>query len=705
MKKPISFLTIILICSFAFGQSNRQIEEGNIAFSNAEYDKALSHFTTGAKEYLEVNDSANYGQSLLLVAKAQTHQYNLKEALETYLSVEKIGKELGDLELIGASLNAQSICQNFLGSPEESAKISWRILAGATSDSTYISDAYTVLGDYYYRLKDLDSTLYYFQKAITLDSLSNNRRSIPFNYARLGECYAHMGLNGLALEKYLSGLEWLDKEKESFKLASLYQDIGALFLTMYNIPKAKEYGDKALALAKEHKLKNAQAECLILLGEIAMSLNDYETARAYFIEAQELSAQSKRKKQLLVTHNLLAGLWLKQGLLEKAVPEMIAADSIYKEMGSDVVVTVHELVHTRMNIERGQYLQADERISRLKSDPSLQHSPYLTRQLLNLSFDLERKRGNLGKAIVELERARIMDDSLYKAEQNYIVQDIEAKYDRANKEREIAQLDSANQAQALKLERKSNQLMLSIVGGILSLLIILLVLRLYNASKRAHSKIQEKNEIISKNLEEKELLLREIHHRVKNNLQIISSLLSIQSRGIEDKRALEAVNVSRNRVKSMALIHQDLYREDNLMGIEAHEYIAKLTRSLFNSYRIDEDRVQLDTNIDELRLDVDTSIPLGLILNELITNALKYAFPHERKGHIMIRLQKIGESLELEVADDGIGIENVTHDEDSASFGTKMIQAFANKLDAKWTVNSANGTSITLQIKKFKLAS
>ena len=705
MKLVFFIFTVVLCFSEASCQDNVQIQHGNTAFDAGDYDQALLHYSVGAKEYLQDGDSSLYGHTLLLVAKAQTHQYNLKEALSTYLQAEEIGKSIQDKELVGSSMNAQAVCHGFLGNPEEAARISFEILAGISTDSTYISDAYSVLGDYHDRAKNLDSALYYFQKAVTLDSITNNKRSIPFNYSRLGQCYAHRGQNGTALKMYLSGLEWLDVEKEGFKLASFYREIGVLFLTMYNIPKAKEYAEEALILARHHKLKNTQSECLVLLGQIATSLNEYDAAHDYFIEAQQIIGTIQKKRLHTVSHDLLAGLWLKKGEIKLAELELMKADSAYSLVGADLAIPVHDIVHARLHIAKGEYSMADERIQLLRSNPKLQRSPYLTRQLLNLSFELEKKRGNFETAIVALERARIMDDSLYKAEQEYIVQDMEAKYDRANKELEIAELDSANQTQALELERTNNQLILSIVGAILSMLIILLVLRLYYSSKKANTEISEKNEIISKNLEEKELLLREIHHRVKNNLQIISSLLSIQSRGIEDKRALEAVNVSRNRVKSMALIHQDLYREDNLMGIEAHDYIAKLTRSLFNSYRVDEDRVQIDIKIDELRLDVDTSIPLGLILNELITNALKYAFPDERQGNILIRLQQVGEALELEVADDGVGMENVSSDKDSASFGTKMIKAFANKLDAKWTVVSTRGTSITLQIRKYKLAS
>ena len=137
---------------------------------------------------------------------------------------------------------------------------------------------------------------------------------------------------------------------------------------------------------------------------------------------------------------------------------------------------------------------------------------------------------------------------------------------------------------------------------------------------------------------EREVLLKEIHHRVKNNLQIISSLLNLQARFIKDKSAVDAVQEGRNRVKSMALIHQKLYQQDNIQGINMPEYIENLSRALLTSYKIKGDRITVDRKVDAIYLDIDTAIPLGLIINELLTNSLKYAFPENEKGELKISL-------------------------------------------------------------------
>ena len=180
------------------------------------------------------------------------------------------------------------------------------------------------------------------------------------------------------------------------------------------------------------------------------------------------------------------------------------------------------------------------------------------------------------------------------------------------------------------------------IGGIGLLALTLfggVIFSFYRSKRKSEKELAQKNEIISEALAEKELLLKEIHHRVKNNLQVISSLLYLQSDYIKDEKALSAIQEGRNRVQSMAIIHQNLYQEDNLTGIQVKDYFEKLTQSLFNSYKVQADQIELQLDIEAINLDVDTVIPLGLVVNELITNSLKYAFPENQAGYLKIALR------------------------------------------------------------------
>jgi len=259
----------------------------------------------------------------------------------------------------------------------------------------------------------------------------------------------------------------------------------------------------------------------------------------------------------------------------------------------------------------------------------------------------------------------------------------------------VKQLETENK---LIQSRVQNQRLL-VGGAILSLLLI----GFYAHNIRNKNKhIASQNKIIQSSLTEKETLLKEIHHRVKNNLQVVSSLLRIQSNETTDEVAIEALKEGQARVQSMSLIHQSLYQKDDLTGIRMKVYIEQLTRSLFNTYNISDDRIRLQTNIDDINLDIETVVPLGLIINELITNSLKYAFPNDQRGLINVSLRDDDNILLLEVSDDGIGYEE-NNNNDKPSFGTGLIQAFSNKLDADMSISSDLGTTVKIKVKEYKI--
>ncbi|NND94602.1 MAG: sensor histidine kinase [Flavobacteriales bacterium] len=202
---------------------------------------------------------------------------------------------------------------------------------------------------------------------------------------------------------------------------------------------------------------------------------------------------------------------------------------------------------------------------------------------------------------------------------------------------------------------------------------------------------------------DKELLVRETQHRVKNNMQVISSLLSIQDRNASNKYAKDALKRSKNRVKSIALIHQRLYEEEGLGHFSAQDYIKSLSSSVFNAYRVDKERVKLITDIDDLLLDIDTGIPVGLILNELLTNCLNYAFIESEVGEVIIRLKEIDKKLILELEDSGMILSHDELKERVGAFGTNMISTFRKKLDASLTLNSGETNKVSLHISNYKV--
>jgi two-component sensor histidine kinase len=202
---------------------------------------------------------------------------------------------------------------------------------------------------------------------------------------------------------------------------------------------------------------------------------------------------------------------------------------------------------------------------------------------------------------------------------------------------------------------------------------------------------------IEASLKEKEVLLQEIHHRVKNNLQVISSLLNLQSGYVEDQQTLEIFQDSQNRVRSMALIHEKLYQTENLARIEFAEYIGELTSYLFRSHPIGSQGINLNIETDNVFLDIDTAVPCGIILNELVSNSLKHAFPGNRTGQIRVELRTDEkDQLILIVADNGVGLPETLDLGNTPSLGLQLVNSLASQIDGTIELGRHNGTEFKI---------
>jgi PAS domain S-box-containing protein len=204
-------------------------------------------------------------------------------------------------------------------------------------------------------------------------------------------------------------------------------------------------------------------------------------------------------------------------------------------------------------------------------------------------------------------------------------------------------------------------------------------------------------EKIKTSLREKEALLKEIHHRVKNNLQVVTSLLGLQSRAATDEQTRKMFQESQNRIHSMALLHESLYQSNNLSMIDFPDYIRQLASHLFHSYGVRADRIHLRTILDELYLNLDSAVPCGLIINELVSNSLKYAFPDGREGEVRIELHEHSSGqAKLVVADNGIGLRSDIDWVTARSLGLRLVRSLAEQLGARIEVKSNTGTEVQL---------
>ena len=274
------------------------------------------------------------------------------------------------------------------------------------------------------------------------------------------------------------------------------------------------------------------------------------------------------------------------------------------------------------------------------------------------------------------QKAYSLRDSIASIESDAKMSELLTQYETKKKEETIANQES----------KISQQKLIQTLGfGLVALLLGLLIFSFisYRNRSKSHKLLASKNAEI-------ELLLKEVHHRVKNNLEVVSSLLSLQSAQIDDKTTKEAMLEGQNRVNSIGIVHQKLYQGTNLGAIEMKDYFLNLSESIFDSLGA-EKKVNLNLAMKQLNLDIDTAVPLGLIINELLTNTIKYAFPERNKGTITIKLEKQNNNiLHLEVADDGIGKSGTIH---GTGFGSQLITLLTRQLNGIMKEENQNGTT------------
>ena len=205
---------------------------------------------------------------------------------------------------------------------------------------------------------------------------------------------------------------------------------------------------------------------------------------------------------------------------------------------------------------------------------------------------------------------------------------------------------------------------------------------------------------LKESLAEKEILLKEVHHRVKNNMQVITSILNLQSAYINDEGALQMLKESQDRIKSMSLIHESLYQSNILSQVNISEYVTNICKNLYHSYLRPEGGIQLDFDMDEVHLNLDTSIPCGLILNELMSNAMKYAFTGLDEGKITVGLRRKEERFVLSVEDNGVGLPDGFVIEESDSLGLQLVSTLVTQIGGELVIHSKEPTKFTIDFKE-----
>ena len=523
-------------------------------------------------------------------------------------------------------------------------------------DNDLLGQTHYKLGNIARQQNSLEEAIEHINKAKDYFAQDDNETRIADSNILLGIIYKNSGQFEKAIEYYQNSYDHYVVIKDYDNMATCVLNIANVKGRQGKHEEALKMFDEAYELAQ--KLDNNEGLLAFIYGNRGNAhtrLQNYQEAYENTLKAYELRKDKARPREKA---NSLLGL-------ASNLKGLNRFDEALQRLNEGLEVA---------NAADGM-MEAKERMYRLL-------------------YNIERERGNHNAAYDAIAKSMSYKDSLRNTELDKKVLELNEKFETERKEQEIALLNADKELSATKLSAARRQTY-GLLGGLLIISTLLFsVFRLYR-------KTQSQNATISKSLKEKETLLREIHHRVKNNLQFISSLLGLQTEHVEDKAALGALEEGQNRVQSMALIHQNLYQEDNLTGVDMKEYFTKLTRGLFDSYNIRKDQVSLELDIEDVNLDVDSVIPIGLIVNELVSNSLKYAFPDDKNGKINVSLKESDDRLSLMVKDNGIGMDDKTKNQLGSSFGYRLINVFKDQMKADLKIDRYDGTSVTLNISKY----
>ena len=640
-------------------------QKGLVRFYQSSFTEAEKLFETGLKlakdnDYTLGKANAYYGLSYILSVKGQYSKS--EEYMNTALAIfkqYKLKPKIGECyQGLGYLYDRLNKSDKSLKAYKEALKIYKEL-----NDSSNIADGHNSLGHWYFNYGDYKRALEHYFEAMSIWSVKNDSVRMSIVYGNLANVYKTQKEYDKALELYSKQINLL-KNTQNYQLALAYQNVGVLYINMKDYKNAKISSYKAEKIFKRTGFKLGLIYAYNNLSHAYLIEGTMDSAMVYANKSIRLSAELNEKRNYGYASLLLGRIYLKKG------------------------ETAFAGYHLKKAIKYSQECQ------------DMETEKIATRKL----GDIYKDKGNYKEALNLIERHYKLADSLQSQENIRKLTQLELGYE-FDREKQHIELENAREKAMLTVELKNQRLIRNflITSSILLLCIIGIIFYAFLQNRKTNKLLnQQKNEIELKNnqlsvaLKEKEALIKEIHHRVKNNLQIVSSLLNIQTEYSNDEQIIGAVHESQCRVKAMALIHQLLYQEENFTNIDFKNYLQQLAKTLEGIYKTSQNKVKTEILADKIAMDIDTSIPLGLIVTELVSNAYKYAFSDSKQGHIKIELTGINDHYELSISDNGKGLPDSIDIHNANSMGLKLVKLLSEQIDGDLSVNRIHGTTFKL---------
>ena len=528
-----------------------------------------------------------------------------------------------------------------------------------------------------------EKALSYYNEALQ----KSDSARIPFMKAMVhllsGMAYQDLGYYEMAASNMLESIEVFEKMNYLTKLPYAYNYLGSVCLEMQDNQKAIKYFRNACKGMQQTGDFWGQAIAYRFMGRAFRRLRMQDSAEYYFRNSLNLASKLNDRNGQIASMRFLGEVFLDQGKTDSAYilfNKSLGQSVVSNDLREKVNILYDMGILNDRNKNYNQALQLLHTAGFLADSLDLFYENMLINKQLAETYE---HKGDFKNSLEYFKEYKSLNDSILSTEKRKNNDDLQLKYETEKKNSEISTLRMQSGIQQAQLK---NQKILGYSLGIILIMVMAFVFVLwhnYRLKKKANA--------------EKEILLKEIHHRVKNNLQTISSLMSLQSFNIDDGKIKDAIRESQERVKSMALIHQMLYQQEKLSEIDFGQYLKKLVESVSSGYNNISSKVNCHIDCDSSGLDIDTAIPLGLIANELIVNVYKYAFTGREKGDIFITFSNNRNNKYLfRIKDNGIGMPGHIKLENAETLGLKLVYLLVRQLRGNLSFSNNEGTEITI---------
>lgn len=561
-------------------------------------------------------------------------------------------------------------------------------LAEQTGDKNWRPKFYEVQGRMHANLVQLDSARLFFDQALAGYTAVGNKKGQATTYFKIAWVHKRKGEIEPAMSADLKALRLMEELGDQAGIAGALGRVSEDLRNQERPAEALEYARRAIEICQKNDFQAELSYALRYAGDACIAMGDNPQALQYYTRALDLTRSTSPDPISIADIINCRGNALKRlGRYTEALEDyqVCLANSEKANYPGGISTALANL--GEVNLLLGKYTEALP--YQLKTIALQETGGDLGNLVENYGHasTIYEQLGDYKNALLYQKKARQMRDSTASIHSDAAISELRTEYETEKREATIA-------AQGQQI---SQQQLVQWLGFGLAALLAFLAFNFYrNAMVRKKS-----NALLAAKNAENELLLKEIHHRVKNNLEIVSSLLALQSAQIDDQGIKDAMQEGQNRVQSIGIVHQKLYQRDNLAAIEMKDYFINLSESILDSFGA-EDRVTIECVMDQLDVDIDTAVPLGLIVNELLTNTLKYAFPNGQKGQVRIKLEKKPEGvLHLEVADNGVGKSGVTQ---GTGFGGQLVSLLTRQLSGSMREEVKNGLTVSFDFNLKKAA-